>query len=476
MASPQNDSQSDQPTPATGEDTGNQQSGGVTGTLGAQMNVIGFTETMKPNFTTYKKMLLNPTIYLARKITHAPLKAAPWTYSGADDSVPEDRVEFVKQALEPLRRTFMMDVLRALDFGFTPMEKVWEVKPVNGKLQLVYGKLKPLSHKVSSPMLDRATGAFRGIKNAAPGATVILPPNKSFWFVNDGGVADWWGTPRNEVARKAWMNWEQTIDKLGKYESLSAGPIPLVQYPTGQGHNASGNKVDNFEIAQQLMAALTKGNGVLMPKILDQAARELARIMQGGDISQLYAWTISFLETKQSRVKDFLEPAVHFERLMMRAWVVPERTATEGAHGTKAEAETQGDLVLSMGQDLMGDIVQCVNRWLVNPLLVFNFGPDAKDSVTVGFEPLVDEKAALMRDIVKEALTATSIPEGFLEFVSEVEAIEGVGVPVKDRDPESDIRTAQRVLTEVLQDMLQAPPQDPTQPPNPGNNPDDPKN
>lgn len=404
--------------PDIGEQSRGQQNRGFGGLFGS-MGGAGFGVPLGGTFNTYRLMRRNPTIALARAIARAPLKAAEWTYQKRDDDVPDEWVSFIKGALNPLRRSFISDTLRALDNGFQAFEKVFEIR----KGRLTYQKLKPLLPDNTQPLIDEQTGQFRGARNFG----VTLPCEKVFWFANDSEAGNFFGEPRSENVRSEWSAWEVTLAKMGRYVERSSGAIPMVEYPIGDSQDENGDEQSNFDIATKVLSSLGQGLGVTMPKEL--AAWSAPFVEAGVNPEALMAWRISFLETKTSRVKDFLEPLRHLERLMMRGWLVPERTATEGQFGTKADAETGADVVLLISEDLLADIIDCVNWYLTDQLLVLNFGAEARGAVFVDPAPLSTEKKAFFRNLIEKVISSQVGPELFTQLFDELAIIEGAGAP-----------------------------------------------
>ena len=407
--------------PSGGEKSGIQSRGG---TLGIGL-VDGFGKPPVGTFDLYRKMRLNPTLALARVVDNSPVKAADWGYESSENA-PNDALDFIKAVMKPLLRGIVKDCLRSRDYGFTAFEKVWAIEDVNGRLAITLKKLKSLLVDITTPRVDKEDGGFAGIKNGK----TELEPVDSFWFTYDGEPGnEWFGLSKFETVRRSgvWTAWDTTLKKLGNYLGLAAGPLPLIQYPLGKSLDADGNEVDNFEIAKTILQNIQKGKGIIAPNELVKYATEF--LNRGVDMSKLQAWRFDFMETKGQHGKEFVGAMEYFDKLLLRGRLVPERAAIEGQHGTKAESQEHAGIVLTGAEDFLEDLEDCINRFIIDPLLIFNFGADAKGSVTINHAPLVDEKLVLIREMVTTVLTNPANTQLFLDVFDLDSALQQMGLP-----------------------------------------------
>jgi len=298
-----------------------------------------------------------------------------------------------------------------------------------------------------------------GLKNTASKSTVFLPLNKSFLFTYDGEAGNLYGRSRMENVKRPWAKWEETFDRESKYLGMSASPVPFVSYPTGTSMDATGAEVDNSQIAAAILMNIQEGLGVTMPKQWVPWAAELLK--NGAKADDLLAWTITWLEPKSARGAEFLNALRHQERLMLRGWLAPERTVTEGQHGTNAETESQTDIVVLSSQDLMDDMMECVNNDLVNQVLVLNFGPEAKGMVKAVASPLVDQDIQFLQEIAKNMVTGPAGLELVTNMIGQEDLFDRVGIPANQDGNGKD-------LFDALVDRQEEPdPTPPTVPPLP---------
>jgi len=403
-------------TPSLGERTKEQSPSGVTAQL---QELRGFGVTPAGSFEVYRRMRDNPTIALARLAATAPIRASAWAVDTSDD-VADGVKELVEAEMQRLWPDLIRHLLLALDYGFAAFEKVWEVR----ERRYYYRKLKPLSPDGTKYRINKADGGFAGIEQKG----VQLQPEKSLWFAYDDEPGRPYGRPRHENIREyAWHPWCELSKKRGQYATKVAGVIPIIEYPEGESLDASGATKSNFELAKAVLNSLGKGNGVAMPNTLSKYAEDLVR--SGSDVSQLRAWLISFLEPRGQHGEDLTGMMRHLESLMLRGWLVPERAVVEGQFGTKAEAGAHANFALLASDLLLQDILLTVNRYVVNPFLRYNWGPQAEDTVWLTRAGLDPDQRNFFRSLIEKALADPRNLDVFLTLINTDALLDSMDVP-----------------------------------------------
>lgn len=373
------------------------------------------------NVRTWRSMCENPTIALALAASKAPVKAAQWGVE-ADEGVPEERVQLIRDYLLPLRPTILGEGLRAVEYGNSKFEVVWTIE--SGKM--VIGKLKPLLTEKTEILKDKNTGAFIGLKNG----DVTLDAHDSLVISFDGEAGNLEGKSRLEnVRQRAWWPWEQILIRVSQYSTKAAGIIPQVSYPVGSSVGPSGETISNTTIAKAIAANMARGGTVIMPKKMEAWAEELLK--KNIDASKLMSWEISFVEARNQHGAELIEMFKHFETLMVRGLLQPERSLLEGSAGTKAEAQTHGDTATSIAEDMSEQLMRIINWHLVDRVLEANYGPEAKGTVRLCAAPLVDEQADLLRAILTTVLEAPGNIDLLLGMLDLEAGMEQLGLPVK---------------------------------------------
>jgi len=406
--------------PKVGEETRIQSTDdGIAGVATALTGMDGYGPASPGTYSTYRKMREQPTIALARTIATVPIRVATWSIE-ANDGVPEERVEFIRQQVESFWPGIIYNIPFSLDYGFQSFEKVWVVD--NGRY--VYSKIKPLLPDYTKVMIDKATGTFAGLKQH----DVEIGAEKAFWFTYDGEAGNFYGRSRHENIRaNAWQPWLDTAKQMAQYGAKTAGVIPIIEYPTGESKDATGAVRSNFELAKKVIENLSQAKGIAMPNQFKRFAEDL--MAKGISLKDMEAWVISFLEPKGQHGGDFVNMLKYYDSQLMRGWLVPERAAIEGTFGTKAEAETHGDLAMAVAMLLYEDILRNVNWYLINPLLKYNFGYDAENTIYLSRAGMAPEQQAFFRDLLGKTLSNPANIDLLVKWLDIDTMLDSAGLP-----------------------------------------------
>lgn len=355
----------------------------------------GFSAPLPGTYETYRKMRLDPTVALAKAVALGPIKAAKWSVEARDDA-PEAAVDLINRSLVPKIPALIRDMAFGVEYGWAPFEKVWQTGP-DGSVDLK--ALKPLLVDHTEIMLDSATGELAGVKNFG----VELSSRYAFVYSHERECGDYYGRSRHENIREtAWRPWLDTLEKMGKYIKKAAGVTVVVRYPVGA-EDIDGQKMDNADIAMQLLRNLQNAQGITMPQITASWAQNLAN--SGVDPEKLTAWKLDFLEPKSDHSGGFVNMLRYFDSLKLRGWLVPERVAIEGQHGTLAESGAHADVALSVAEETLRDMAAQINVGVVDDLLEMNFGRALRGCVELVPEPLADDSRAFFREITSAIIT-----------------------------------------------------------------------
>lgn len=429
--------------PRTAERTGAQS--GRSDVVG-QMVSGGATQMPSASVRTYKAMRRNPTIALARLIVTAPIKSVAWSVESDDGA--DERHAWVEDTLLPILPLLVQDACRALDFGAQHWELVWAMRDGRWLIE----KAKALEVELTEVLVDQATGAYAGL---AQGKVEIRPP-VSLSFVNDADPGDYLGQSRHEAARPTWARWNTLQTRLDTYAVTAAAAVPIVEYPVGQGYDASGASQDNYDLAVSVLAELGRAKGVAMPNTLAPYAEDLMR--SGMDPSKLRAWHIDFLASGGNGGDQLTGIGRYYESLMMRAWLVPERAGIEGQHGTKAEAATHTEVVADGADLFLTDLARVLNWYVVDPLLALNWGAAARGSVRLAPAAVNDAVKLMLQTIVEKVLTNPVSLDLFADVIDWDQALDRTGVPrTGDFEPDAAAQAAAKAQAgpggAVLEDL-----------------------
>lgn len=378
----------------------------------------------------YDKMSRNPTIALARMVATAPMLAAE-IVTDADEDVSEDASALVDDLNKNLWPEFVSWARQALDYGFQSFEVIWTQ---NESGQFVPERLKPLSVRKTEILVDDDHGNFAGLQQGSKrdGDLVVLPPEKCVLYSYNAQPGNLYGTSRHENCREtAWKTWSNLMDRLGLYTDRVAGATPLVEYPDGETTDASGARRSNFDIARAIIDGLARARGIAMPGVCLNGVDIAGMLRTGGKLGDFRQWHIDFLESKDQHGQEFKELLTYCDQLLMRAWLVPERTATEAQKGgSRADSESHGDIALTVALQVLDDILLAWNRQIIDRVLTYNFGKSAKGTARTKKVAFDQVQQTFYQQFVQTVLSQPPNIDLLLKAVDLPQLIEEAGLPV----------------------------------------------
>ncbi|MFA6046671.1 MAG: hypothetical protein WC718_16925 [Phycisphaerales bacterium] len=403
--------------PKTGEMTGRQRAyGGVFSSVGG---LLAWDKPWAGTYETYRRMRADPTLAMVRAAACAPVKGAAWAVE-ADDDAPSDAADMVQDLIDDHRPVLLTEGLRALDYGWQPLEVVWNAS----QGAMVVERFKPLLPDMTDIIVGQAHGDTLGVRQG----DVTLSPMKSLVFAYDAEAGNPYGRSRNENVREnAWTPWRGIFRQMEHYYGKAAGVIPIIRYPVGTSAGENGATVSNDDNARQVLSTLGSGAGVAFPwQLLSWMEDAIAR---GIDPKSLMAWQIDFLETSAGHGAEFTDSLRYFDALKVRGWLVPERAVIEGQFGTKAEAGVHADLGIQIAQETGDGLVGQINRQVVDTLLAANFGPNARGKVRIVQAKLTGDEKEFLRGLVTAVYTNPANVDLFLTAFDVDAILDQVGIP-----------------------------------------------
>lgn len=370
----------------------------------------GLSNKSSATFREFREIRSNPTVALARMFVVAPVVMSGWGYTKAPgrEDVPDEWVKFVRETMDPLRPLLLQRAMEGtIDFGWQPWEKVWGL---DRKGRVVLRKLKPLLHDITTIMVRTDTGAFDGFKQERPDRyePLRLEVERSLNIALRVEGTNWYGTSGLHPLINPHRDYEEARHGARRHMRKIAGGIWVIWYPPGT-TLYKGKQIANDEIAEELLLQMQSSG---MVKIPNSVKAELSALNKGKPEES--AWSVELVESTQAAHQAFLDERKHNETLFARGLIVPERAMIQGdGGGTNAESQTQTNTSL-IARDLEhGEIVRHVNWYVIDDLLEYNHGPDARGAVQVDAIPMVDEQKIVWRAvydlILKNPTTAVDV-------------------------------------------------------------------
>lgn len=371
----------------------------------------------------YKKareMRLDPTVALARQLAIAPVLAAEWSFD-TKENVPPGAADFISENLKPMRLHILRNTLLGwIDFGWQPFEKVFAFDDVTGNYCLK--KLKPLLQDITSILIEPEHGNFIGLEQEDD--DVRIDVEYALLLSCDVEGTDWYGNAIMRNAERPYDSWNEIGRAATRYDARIAGSHWVVYYPVGSTPQANGTRIDNYDLARQILSALESSGRVAIPRATDEM------LEAAGLAGENSSWKIELISDRGAGATAFIERMKYLDSLKVRAFGLPERSVLEGQFGTKAEAGEHGDFAILNMQLRHNQVCEALNWYVVNQLLRVNYGKEFEGTVYITPAPLADSSIAFLRTLYQTLLAS---PEGFANEIMnlDLESLkERIGVPI----------------------------------------------
>jgi hypothetical protein len=348
--------------------------------------------------STYDKMRWDGQLRLGLMTIKLPIMSRGFWVECED----KDIQAFVYQNMKEIWRPFIKSVLMALEFGFSPHEKVWEItenyRVVNNKEKIdftmdaiKYKTLKDLCQKtitIDYTDLMKFNGFYQN-KNRSNSA--FVEPEKAFIFTHDKEWGNIYGWSRLKPAYPYWYTYwildawhERWLQKRGI-------PPIIVKYPVGKSQIATSGTVptfkDNADIARDAAKSAQPDSVITIPS--DEQKTSSGKT--GG-------WSVETM-TDNTKIDAFVAAKEALDVRKLRAILVPERAVTQDSStGSFKMAETHVWIMMESLKGLIADIADQTNEFLIPQLVSANFGANAPKA-TLFIEEIGRELTAALHEI-----------------------------------------------------------------------------
>lgn len=304
--------------------------------------------------STYCKMRHDAQLGAGLAIIKLPVLAAEWSLDGED----KDVVDFTTSELNRCYRSLIRSMLLAVDYGFAPLELVWEL----GDDDFIHLAEIRDPEPGSVVILTDELGGYNGFRQNQ----TELSAEKTLLFTHSLEHGNFYGISRLRPAYTLWRVRELIYTFCNRYYERKGNPATLVRYPPNYQLSPEGSLSQDPMLSYALKAGeeLLENAVMAMPSSRDD----------GGNL----LWDVDYL-SDDARGAMFISYIEHLNTMLLRALFVPERTLTQqGDAGSYALAKAHLDVFLLSEDGLIADIEDHINLHLLPKLTAYNFGPQAK--------------------------------------------------------------------------------------------------
>lgn len=361
-----------------------------------------------------------------------PIQQAKWSMEPAreDEELGEEIAQFVKRVLlgdegSDTWTYILQQALLMLDFGFCPLEKVWELRERPAALKGTKAPDKVLWLKKLAPRMPYTVaewiyeggspenGPLLGIRQRLPlGGMPIIPIEKLVVFTNRKEGDNWEG---RSILRSAYKDWF-IKDRLEKIDAI------------GHEHMALGIPV--FKIEEGFGIDLQSDEG----KVLLERCEEIAANLHANEqnyVIETPGVTFRF-EVPRATNRSLLDSIQLHNHSILANILAQFMDLGNTQTGSRAVAKEQhGPFVLGL-LSVADNIASTMQRFVVKELVVSNYG-ERPGYPTVTYSGVADADMTPLAMMLKDLAMA-----GFVTPDDDLEAWlrETLGLPAKPKEPE----------------------------------------
>lgn len=364
-----------------------------------------------------------PTVNKVYKLLTAPLLAGVRSIEIVDDAGKPDEAEKIKKAatadLLPILELAMDGAMESMHFGHWLQEIIWD--QVDDRTAPV--KVRSILPGQAEIHVDEFR-QFTGYKINDEWRDARY----AFLSVNDPHIDEVLGYSYNENALSTWFRATKSQENADAVERKAAGIQLILHIMQGVVmKDADGNDVDAATFAQNWMNAAVQGKSVTVPAM----AFSKESIENKPELAEVPLVKIDTMDWGDTG------PALmaHLERLqgldvnIFAAWGVPERAGMESQHGSRADAEAHGNVVISISEHLHTSRCGQWDKQVTSRWQAANF-PGSKVKIKTMPSPLSDPQQTFLQELVIALANNKDAAPKLLANVNERKLLERVETPV----------------------------------------------
>ena len=329
----------------------------------------------RPTLSDIYEMRQDPTIKIGLSVIKHPLQRVDWqiTSQNVNEPLPTEIKNLVEGNMRKFWDQFMVDMLTAIEFGYSIQEKVWKEE---GNY-LVYDRLVPLRPDSLKIYYDTSTGYLTRVrqtvsypkkesektaqekKNEKEG--IWIPAEKLYTYSHNMQFANVEGESRLIGVYPYWKMADDIYRYANAYYYRYSIPLVRGWAPGGTsvvGKDAKGNEIrqDNLSWWNSILEGIHKRTVVVH------------------EYTPNDEFGLEFIEPKTKGIT-FLPYIEHLNIMKLVALFVPELAVMKGVRGSYGLGSAQTELFLDNEEAILKEINGRIDMDLIKPLVDMNFPP-----------------------------------------------------------------------------------------------------
>jgi len=310
--------------------------------------------------------------------------------------------------------------LSAVEFGFAAHEKLWSQDADGVHLD----QIKDLD-PMWSVLLHDEDGDFAGIRwtpmpSFAIGTAFIqpvtVPAQKAFVFTHWKEFGNLYGIHRMHRAAKFYQWGRNFMLLAGQYAQRCAIPRYKAWAPAEMRTNAQGSEIDTLAEMHENLLTLRAGGSITYPDERDDKGNS--------------RWGVEMLDDKLAGMDSLLKAIEYCDTMKLRGMIVPDATATQKNKGAYNIAEAHQEVFMILEEQLLFDVLDQFERYLVPQMVLYNFGPTAP-KVSLVSDGLSEENKQRLSSLIEKLIAQPVTAEAVAEALDTVKVLQDSDVPVK---------------------------------------------
>ena len=341
----------------------------------------------------------DPLVRTALSVIKFPIVNSQWEITSEDEGF----AEIIDEELNRTWLWFVDEALRALEYGFCALEKVWDAH--DGLLSIrKWNEAEQWRVKI----LVNSDGDFRGFRYYTQwGAPINIPPEKAFVWAYNSEYGNLYGTPYTASIYSLWIAKETImLDVLRFYEKWG-GLNVVVKYPPRPVLDDEGNVVkdENQDTAEEIGQTLRSNSIITMPNEVDANGNPIWQIEE-------------YLSSTKDKGADYREFLTYLDKRILLGLLVPDQVLLEGKYGSYALYSGRQNLLAVNIEGIRELLKRAMKKYWLDKFAEYNFGAEFPE-YDIKFAPISDADRDFLQEIYKQAVSLGYITDDIVKGIEE---------------------------------------------------------